>query len=528
MSKTPKKNAERTQPLNVILGRPEHYRPFMMALQDVLFAKIANNDIFAITKLEMLDMKSFKALEKEAYTEGLQDGYASTSSEDDHRDFLSKNELIDKKKRCRARKPSSDPKKFSEAYLTTCHDKALSTGKGFKEWVYAVYLIIKTSLSPEVAEQVSGCRRGDIHGILQDLRISMGYVEELDSAALHLEFVQVSMENEDANDLMKYFGYLKFCIKRLSTTDDPVTDAVAQRVALRGLHQEVFEHFILQADSSPHESFDKLEQALKLHCSRPIMQKRLASIRPGRALSVHTTSVVITPKTKQINDLRRALEKASKGGGKGNARSEAISKGLCFAFQKSGNCARGKDCKFAHASPEQPVRAPSAGNPAKFCKYHNRTGHSTEECKDKPAQVHSTEVYSTADYDDKDFECYTLQLLGKDPQAPPLPTLGLDVNRPIKNAHRAWFRPPMMNTRVACVELGLKQSRAWLRLRIPALRLRIPTLKFWRPMTAVLGGLQCNFNLCKIDCRRTQLKSRSGRSSASGGEVQLRSSVAWS
>lgn len=51
---------------------------------------------------------------------------------------------------------------------------------------------------------------------------------------------------------------------------------------------------------------------------------------------------------------KNKAEREKKAKEKKKLREKKRAKGICFAFQKSGKCEKGKDCSFAHSQKENP------------------------------------------------------------------------------------------------------------------------------------------------------------------------------
>ena len=63
------------------------------------------------------------------------------------------------------------------------------------------------------------------------------------------------MEAEGKNNVMTYISVLATSMRRLEAAGMEVPDAKAQRVLLNGVHQDIFESFIYEADRTPYENY---------------------------------------------------------------------------------------------------------------------------------------------------------------------------------------------------------------------------------------------------------------------------------
>ena len=298
-----------------------------------------------------------------------------------------------------------------------CFQHALSTGRGFHGWVYALYTDLRASLSDDIQDKTGGVPRGDLVGLFAAIKLAVLHFEDLDPDDLFLTHAKCNMETDGGNDFMTFLAKLTDYRKRLRAAGHPVTDSQAQRVLLKGLNQDVFAFFIATADRHPYDSIEELQQAAVMAAAKPRMLAALRALKPGNPQQNQATFAMsatgplqnekagITRNSDQSRDqflsstqyqqdrisrLEALLESLAKRsnlpadptrsqGRNLNAAGKPVDKnGLaypCKAF-KDGTCTAGDRCRASHA--------PADISRLKFCAVHKTCLHTTAECNKRP------------------------------------------------------------------------------------------------------------------------------------------------
>ena len=140
---------------------------------------------------------------------------------------------------------------------------------------------MRAALGDTIQEQTSGVTRGDLVGLLSDIKLAVHQHEINDPDELEVEYTKTTMETNGKNDLMTFTSALTSYMRRLDAAGVPVSDKIAQRVLLNGLHQDLFEDFISMAARFPYNNYTDLQKALEKNAAQPRMLQKLAALKPG-------------------------------------------------------------------------------------------------------------------------------------------------------------------------------------------------------------------------------------------------------
>ena len=143
----------------------------------------------------------------------------------------------------------------SPDFANKCFDHAITTGAGFKLWVYETYRYVRTFLSPKLHEQTDGVRRGDLISLFEAIRISIRKPSSLSSDDLVLEYSRCRMAKEGKNDFMTYMSYVSIFIQKMEAVNASPNDSYKNAVLLRGLDQDIFDSFIYNHPPSANSSY---------------------------------------------------------------------------------------------------------------------------------------------------------------------------------------------------------------------------------------------------------------------------------
>ena len=212
-------------------------------LEVYLFSKAKINDLDKLTARSYLDDNFFKKTFKEEQKEAVA---ALPEGQKQH--------------------PLKHP-----PYLELCVDYALEHGEGYQDWLYQAFREVQLCLSDDIAEQVSGIRTGDLVGLIDAIKLAVHQHEINNPHQVEIEYSRATMETEGKNDVMTYISVLATFMRRLEAAGMEVPDAKAQRVLLNGVHQDIFESFIYEADRTPYVNYRALVTALKAVSAKPRM-----------------------------------------------------------------------------------------------------------------------------------------------------------------------------------------------------------------------------------------------------------------
>ena len=354
-------NSQRRHGLFPKLNDASQFTQWKRNLENYLFSKAKINDMDKLTARSYLDDAFFKKTYKDEYK------LAAAALPEGHKQH-----------------PLKHP-----PFMELCSDYALEHGEGYQEWLYQAFSEVQLCLSDDIAEQVSGIRQGDLVGLIDAIKLAVHQHEINNPHQVEIDYSSATMDTDGKNDVMTYISVLATFMRRLETAGLPVSDAKAQRVLLNGVHQDIFESFINEAERNPYESYRALVTAFKTASARPRMSAKLAALKPGRAQIMTAVSAphrISSQESRfaQIESVLVALGNASltAGSSKHNNTNNTTKPNnrVCFRWEKFGECKHGGDCAFSHAGPRGKHVRPSD----KVCTYHpNSVTHTTEQCRDR-------------------------------------------------------------------------------------------------------------------------------------------------
>ena len=196
-----------------------------LLLQDRMFKLFKNNDMTKIKQADTLDPAYMK---KQFPSE-----YKAAGKDADDND---------------------QPPLQDEDFAEQCFTHAVSSGAGFRVWVYDLFPDIRSRLSDRIQEQTAGVPTGDLVGLLAAIRLSVQHFETFDSDQLEIQFMTCTMAEHAGNDLMTYTSKLKNYIHRLTAAGVHLAEGKKMRVLLNGLDQDIFEAFIAATNRHPYAS----------------------------------------------------------------------------------------------------------------------------------------------------------------------------------------------------------------------------------------------------------------------------------
>ena len=354
-------NSQRRHGLFPKLNDASQFTQWKRNLENYLFSKAKINDMDKLTARSYLDDAFFKKTYKDEYK------IAAAALPEGHKQH-----------------PLKHP-----PFMELCSDYALEHGEGYQEWLYQAFSEVQLCLSDDIAEQVSGIRQGDLVGLIDAIKLAVHQHEINNPHQVEIDYSSATMDTDGKNDVMTYISVLATFMRRLETAGLKVSDAKAQRVLLNGVHQDIFESFINEAERNPYESYRALVTAFKTASARPRLSAKLAALKPGRAQIMTAVSAphrISSQESRfaQIESVLVALGNASltAGSSKHNNTNNTTKPNnrVCFRWEKFGECKHGGDCAFSHAGPRGKHVRPSD----KVCTYHpNSVTHTTEQCRDR-------------------------------------------------------------------------------------------------------------------------------------------------
>ena len=333
------------------------YSRWKNLLGDYFFMKIKLTNIDKLTSADTFDPDFFKS--------EFEDDYKAASKDSSHN-----NQHVFK----------------DVPFLKKCNDQALSTGKGFHEWLYPLFFDVRAALGDTIQEQTSGVTRGDLVGLLSGIKLAVHQHEIYDPDDLEVEYTKATMETIGKNDLMTFTSVLTSYMRRLDAAGVPVSDKKAQRVLLNGLQQDIFESFISMADRMPYGNYTDLQKALEKAAAHPRMLEKLAALKPGVSQSMLVNTNRLTADNNRLTADNRldkieailvSLHKSSIGKPK--------QKNACHRWAQQGQCGHGDHCRFSHDGPRATTPLTSSSPPpftgAIWCEHHKMWGgHPPAEC----------------------------------------------------------------------------------------------------------------------------------------------------
>jgi len=248
------------------LNDASEYTQWKMALQTYFFKKFKNVNMDTISDAITLDKEFFKKEFKSEWKAASKDASGNEQDQFDDPGFLHK-----------------------------CSEHAYTTGAGFQTWLYDTFSDIRNVLCQEINEKTAGVRLGDLKGLLDSIKLAVHHYEIFDPTDLEMKFSAATMQVEGQQDIMKYLAVLHNYMNRLKSASHPVPDTKAQRVLLRGIHQDIFEPFIRDADRRPYTSFDDLKVALLKEAARASVLTKLRDLKPGTAKGMYATTTEPVP-----------------------------------------------------------------------------------------------------------------------------------------------------------------------------------------------------------------------------------------
>ena len=330
-------NSQRRHGLFPKLNDASQFTQWKRNLENYLFSKAKINDMDKLTARSYLDDAFFKKTYKDEYK-------------------LAAAALPEGQKQHPLKHPP---------FMELCSDYALEHGEGYQEWLYQAFSEVQLCLSDDIAEQVSGIRQGDLVGLIDAIKLAVHQHEINNPHQVEIDYSSATMDTDGKNDVMTYISVLATFMRRLEAAGLKVSDAKAQRVLLNGVHQDIFESFINEAERNPYESYRALVTAFKTASARPRLSAKLAALKPGRAQIMTAVSAphrISSQESRfaQIESVLVALGNASltAGSSKHNNTNNTTKPNnrVCFRWEKFGECKHGGDCAFSHAGPR--------GNPA--------------------------------------------------------------------------------------------------------------------------------------------------------------------
>ena len=276
---TPSKNGPRHL---FKLAHAADHSQWKSMLQDYMFASFKNVNMDQLTSCSTLDPEYYKA----------------------HNEFKAEFKAASRD----GDSTPCDPFDNKPQFALNCFEHALSTGEGFKKWVYTTYADIRKALSNTIQKQTSGVRRGDIVSLLNAIKLAVNECEIFNPDDLDISFTKCTMQGEGNNNLMTYLAALSNYIRRLEAVNLPPEEGRKMRVLLNGLDQDVFENFISAADRAPYKDYAALQFAVQSLAAKPRIAGQLKALKPGQAASMHVTLLETkSPRTQRFEKLEQMM-----------------------------------------------------------------------------------------------------------------------------------------------------------------------------------------------------------------------------
>jgi hypothetical protein len=263
-----------------------------------------------------------------------------------------------------------------------CYDIALVEGAGFKPWVYKLWHAVKESLPDAMRSQVASTRTGDLKSLLQQLRLAVNKVEDIQPQILKAQMWASTMEKEGKNDTLTYISWLTLNRDRLKAVASPLADADLQGMLIHGLDDDIFSTVKDNYEVKPANSFDELCATVKSFIVRTKVATKLAAIKQNQKVTVFSA----VEQQQEFNLAFQAFKKTLSPPPSPQKKKKGSLDKPCWLFQ-TGECQKGTDCRFGHfISTGSAAPGGSSGTPGASCKIHG-AGHSDAECRSQKKKV---------------------------------------------------------------------------------------------------------------------------------------------
>ena len=255
-------------------------------------------------------------------------------------------------------------------WADACYDIALLEGAGFKPWVYKLWHAVKESLPDAMRSQVASVRTGDLKTLLQQLRLAVNKVEDIQPQILKAQMWASTMEREGKNDTLTYISYLTLNRDRLKAVNSPLSDSDLQGMLVHGLDDDIFSTVKDNYEVKVATSFDELCATVKSFIVRTKIAAKLAALKHNQKVTVFTAAAQQT----EFNLAFQAFKKSISPPASPQKKKKNLLDKPCWLFS-SGACLKGTDCNFGHFIPS-----------GAKCKLHG-VGHSDAECNSQKKRL---------------------------------------------------------------------------------------------------------------------------------------------
>lgn len=216
----------------------------------------------------------------------------------------------------------------------------------YPEWITTCWLLIISSLSDELIQQVRHVNRGAIPEILKEIQNAMCLDLTYDEQTLMQELFSATMPNT-GNDLQSFIAYIKSKRDKVRYLEKEVKEADLVHIFIRGLHPVFAPLQVYYA--TPVGRPKTLDEAIAVDrnfACTPAVSVELGKLKaPGLSQSVFSVTDQDTP--------------------------------ICKNFSLKGSCRFGADCKFKHIS--HPA-GESERNSRLTCEFCKKIGHTASRC----------------------------------------------------------------------------------------------------------------------------------------------------
>ena len=145
-------------------------------------------------------------------------------------------------------------------------------------------------------------------GLIDSIKLAVHQHEINNPHQVEIEYSRATMETVGKNDVMAYISVLATFIRRLEAAGMEVPDGKSQRVLLKGVHQDIFESFIFEADRTPYVNYRALDTDLKAVSVKPHMSAKLAALKPSRAQIMTAVSAAhLSPQESRLAQIESVL-----------------------------------------------------------------------------------------------------------------------------------------------------------------------------------------------------------------------------